>query len=324
MISIDLKDMVLYPSVRTYKDMPFDQKNLFKKLCNREVYPLMVSPLNNITDENNYKIWLDNKVTPLIPLSVNKRIGLDERLELSETTFVCFTLDEMEEYIGYEYNENYNIRYMVLDLPYDKICSAMDICERLKESWGDKLKIMVRQVNSDTLFKMCCQSNIDYVCFSETFLNAFGINYPILNVLTNIRSYRCEYPHTKVIYESGVEEVEDILKLLSAGVDFIMLDRVFAHSEEACGEIVYALDEKSFLDNIYWNKDEVCYLSTNNLKRSKPWRHFKLNSDAIEVKWHIKQWLDNFESELKLVMYFLNTDTIDDIYNNTKITYKAK
>ena len=46
--------------------------NPFTKICEREVYPIFVSPMASVTDENNYKKWLENKLTPVVPRSVRK------------------------------------------------------------------------------------------------------------------------------------------------------------------------------------------------------------------------------------------------------------
>ena len=46
--------------------------NPFINVCDREVYPIFVSPMASVTDQNNYKTWIENKLTPVVPRSVQK------------------------------------------------------------------------------------------------------------------------------------------------------------------------------------------------------------------------------------------------------------
>ena len=44
--------------------------NPFTKICERDgVYPIFVSPMASVTDEKNYKVWIQNGLTPVIPRS---------------------------------------------------------------------------------------------------------------------------------------------------------------------------------------------------------------------------------------------------------------
>ena len=72
--------------------------NPFINVCEREVYPIFVAPMSAVTNQKNYKVWVENKVTPVIPRSVAKSeynpegITFEERIELSKETFVSVSL----------------------------------------------------------------------------------------------------------------------------------------------------------------------------------------------------------------------------------------
>ena len=74
--------------------------NPFIEVCNREVYPVFVAPMASVTDQNNYKVWIENKVTPVVPRSVQKSdsnpngLTFDERMDLAKETFVSISLKE--------------------------------------------------------------------------------------------------------------------------------------------------------------------------------------------------------------------------------------
>ena len=44
----------------------------FVEICERKVYPIFVAPMASVTDQNNYKVWIDNQLTPVLPRSVQK------------------------------------------------------------------------------------------------------------------------------------------------------------------------------------------------------------------------------------------------------------
>ena len=71
--------------------------NTFTNICNREVYPIFVSPMTSVTDETNYKEWIKHKLTPVVPRSVRQNLNFKERMKIAEETFVSISLQEAEE-----------------------------------------------------------------------------------------------------------------------------------------------------------------------------------------------------------------------------------
>ena len=71
--------------------------NPYTIICGREVYPIFVSPMASVTDENNYKEWIKNKLTPVVPRSIRTTQSFKERMKIAEETFVSISLQEAEE-----------------------------------------------------------------------------------------------------------------------------------------------------------------------------------------------------------------------------------
>ena len=76
-ICYSLKDVAIIPAsiteINSRKDV-----NPFTKICGRENYPIFVAPMAAVTDEFNYTKWIENKLTPVIPRSVQQRLKLEE------------------------------------------------------------------------------------------------------------------------------------------------------------------------------------------------------------------------------------------------------
>ena len=68
--------------------------NTYTTICEREVYPIFVSPMASVTDENNYKEWIKNKLTPVVPRSIKQTLSFQERMKIAEKTYVYISLQE--------------------------------------------------------------------------------------------------------------------------------------------------------------------------------------------------------------------------------------
>ena len=109
-IGYSLKDVTIIPktvsSVRHRGDV-----DPYTVVCGRKMLPIFVAPMAAVTDEFNYHIWLNNKVTPVLPRSVMERLSLEERLNIAEETFVAISLSEAEEFAEYEIPKDFNKKY---------------------------------------------------------------------------------------------------------------------------------------------------------------------------------------------------------------------
>ena len=96
-IGYSLKDVTVIPAP-IGKYLHRGDVNPCTKICEREeMYPIFVSPMASVTDENNYKVWIRNKLTPVVPRSVRQNLDFNQRMKLAEETFVSISLQEAEE-----------------------------------------------------------------------------------------------------------------------------------------------------------------------------------------------------------------------------------
>ena len=50
-----------------------------------------------VTDENNCKEWIKDKLTPVAPRSIKQTLSFQERMKIAEKTYVYISLQEAEE-----------------------------------------------------------------------------------------------------------------------------------------------------------------------------------------------------------------------------------
>jgi IMP dehydrogenase/GMP reductase len=247
--------------------------NPFINVCDREVYPIFVSPMASVTDQNNYKTWIENKLTPVVPRSVQKSennpggLTFDERMELAKETFVSVSLKEAQnELLNYLLNqvqytgENlgtgkyFDKHYICIDIAHGTLSELYDICKKIKSTYGDIVEIMTGNVANPAAYSFYADAGIDWMratigsgsrCTSSANVS---IHYGTATLLDQLNEERKAYAHshngnapTKIIADGGIGWFDDIQKALALGADAVMAGKIFAECEEACEPIYYSM-----------------------------------------------------------------------------------
>lgn len=226
--------------------------NPYTRICNREVLPIFIAPMATVTDETNYNVWIDNKLTPVIPRTVQQRLKLDERIKLSENTFVSFSLEEASELINLSRGLRMSGKkyYFCVDVAQGTMKVLIDKCKKLKELLPN-CEIMTGNIANPEAYRYYCEAGIDWVrcsvgsgsrCISAC---NTAIYYPMATLLDEINAIREKREFdgefcTKVIADGGIGWFDDIQKSLALGADAVMSGRLFNECEEACYPTFYA------------------------------------------------------------------------------------
>lgn len=243
--------------------------NPFIEVCGREVYPIFVAPMASVTDQNNYKTWIDNKLTPVIPRSVQKSEnnpnGLDffRRMIYAKYTFVSISLKEAQTEL-FEFlelsnkakhftEEDNGYIHICIDIAHGTLSELYDICKKIKSTYGDVVEIMTGNVANPSAYSFYADAGIDWMrvgigggsrCTSSANVS---IHYGMATLLDQINEERKAYAHshngnapTKIIADGGIGWFDDIQKALALGADAVMAGRIFAECEEACWKTFYA------------------------------------------------------------------------------------
>ena len=273
-----LKDVAVVQSPISYQLHRADV-NPFTTTCGRETLPIFVAPMASVTDENNYKIWIDNKVTPVVPRSIMMRLNINQRLEIAKTTFVSISLQEAV--MLYENNtfDNYkdNTLYICIDIAHGTLSSLFEICYKIKVKYYN-IVIMSGNIANPDAYLNYCRHGIDYVrcsigtgsrCTSSANVSvAYGnatlldeINNIRINIRHNISNYRQNsspvFTETKIIADGGIGWFDDIQKALALGADYVMIGKLFAECNEACESVYYAVSEDEYIHGNKFTPSEM-------------------------------------------------------------------
>lgn len=235
------------------------------EVCGRKQYPVFVSPMSSVTDQTNWRTWIDAGFTPVVPRSVQLSdenpggITWVERMEISRETFVSVSLSEASELLKLTILDGEK-RYFCIDLAHGTLESLYRACKEIKEKFGDKVELMTGNVATPAAYRHYAFAGIDWMRVSigtgsrcTTAANT-GIYYPSATLLDELwqekEKLRIEIntkkskprTFTKIIMDGGISNFDDIQKALVLGADAVMSGNLFARCEEACGPVWYAKD----------------------------------------------------------------------------------
>ena len=211
----------------------------------KKVYPIIVAPMGSVTDEKNYKVWLEHGFMCCVPRTVD----FEKRVEISKETFASFSLKEARELA--KYIEDDQVHYVCIDIAHGTMNQLYTICRYLKIHFGDKMVLMTGNVAVPEAYPFYADAGIDIMraCIGTgsrctTSCNV-GIHYPTASLIDELRMQkeRWEFEHdrkgTEILVDGGISNFDDIQKCIALGAFGVMSGSIFAKSQEACEPIVF-------------------------------------------------------------------------------------
>lgn len=325
------------------------------EMCGRKVHPVIVAPMAAVTDENNYKVWLDNNFICVVPRTVD----FEKRLEICKETFCSFSLDEAQSiYLESKIVDlfiNKEKFYVCVDIAQGTMNRLYEICKKLKFVYGNNIEIMTGNVATPEAYDYYADAGIDYMRLSigtgsrcTTSCNV-GIHYPVATLIDDIESKRKEWeiyysskgkPVTKIIVDGGISNFDDIQKCLALGAFAVMNGSSFAKAEEACGEVRYLKDEyEDWDEGLSYDEYEEIKETCSAWMEREPYREYygmstkraqkecgnvcSKTSEGIvrlvKVEYPIAKWADNMRSYIASAMSYCDAKTIDEFRVKTEL-----
>ena len=233
-----------------------------------DFYPVIVSPMGSVTNEHNYKTWLNEKFMCVVPRTVD----VEKRLEIMYEAFASFSLSEAEDILRFVDLKD-RTAYVCIDIAHGTMNRLYEVCKYLKHHYGQQMIIMTGNVANPNAYVYYANAGIDYLraCIGTgsrcTTSANVGVHYPTATLLDELRmekeKWEIEFGKpspTKIIADGGIANFDDIQKCLALGADLVMSGSIFAKSWEACGNIGYmhpdnlnmtdAIPEKVYFDKI--------------------------------------------------------------------------
>lgn len=319
---LSFNDICIVPSVASN----IEHRNECSPYLDNGMLPLFTAPMSSVINQDNWEIFKGNKINTIIPRSVD----WETRLDLSDKTFIAVSLSEFERLIDF-YHPIQTI-HICVDIANGHMQKLLDLCKQAKERYGSSLQIMAGNIANPDTYLEYAKAGIDYVrCgigtspICTTSANS-GVHYPMVSLLQKIDDYKRSIENRinlagnpfksvpKIVADGGFSNFDQIIKALAIGADYVMLGKIFAMSEEACGESCWTKE------GVYVRK--YYGMSTKKAQAEISGEAYK-TAEGIEtlvpIKYNLAGWIDNFISYLRSAMSYCNSRTLDEFKQNAKI-----
>lgn len=311
--------------------------------------PIFVAPMSSVLDKTNIGYFNNMGLNTIMPRNIELKDRLDN---LKFGYWSAFSLDEVKEnFIDKKFENNFKgtKTHILIDVANGHMQKILDYAKQLKKIYkikNDKgesesqIVIMAGNIANPKTYEMYCNAGIDYVrvniggghaCITST---QTGIHYGIATLIDecskikNKRKLNDKF-YTKIVADGGIKCYADGIKALALGADYIMIGSLFAQSYEACGKVVNLdnpskpVDINIGLSEIFKKKQiekldlyrEFYGMSTKKAQEEMNKTKLKTSegtSKMLQVKWTLKQWLDNFCDYLRSAMSYCNSKTLEE------------
>ena len=295
-------------------------------------FPLITAPMSTVIDVDNYKVFQENKINPIIPRSVIITV----RLELCKSIFCAFSLSEIQEcFLDDDFKADKF--YVLCDIANGHMQKEINILKELKLKYGKSVvKTMGGNIANPNTYRYYNEAFVDYVrlgiggssvCLTSS--NA-AVHTPMASLISETVKIKQEIQGTtKIIADGGLSSFADIIKALAIGADYCMIGSILAKSLESAGKIYkrkgdvrYIVDDKTKITKEDLKNEEyykhhygmstkeaqksILGLTLDKLKNRKI-KTSEGKSEEIRIEYTLAGWCENFESYLRSAMSYCNS-----------------
>lgn len=203
-------------------------------------FPVFVSPMTSIVNKENMQEFKKEGFIPILP----RNYTFEERIELCKTDWVAFSLQELYKINEDELFDWKSEAYILIDIANGHIGNLYIEAKRLKNRCQN-IRLMVGNIANPTMYYACCDAGIDYVrvgigggsvCTTSV---QTGIHASLVWMIEEINKIKRSMPVStcfpQVIADGGINSIDRIIKCLALGYDYVMVGKLFAKSDKACG-----------------------------------------------------------------------------------------
>jgi len=271
--------------------------------------PIFVSPMTCLIDDNNYDEFRASKFIPIVPRHIMPN-------HITPNDWIACSLDDFERvFMHYDLDE----LHILIDIANGHMRHLYDVVSEAKSKFPD-LKIMVGNIAHPQIYIDCYNSGVDYVRLGIGGGNACstsvltGIHASHEYILRGIRTARLvinDEKAPKIVCDGGISTIDRAIKCLALGADYVMMGKMFARCEEACGYITQKLPKKRAY---YGMASEEGQKDLYN-KVIRPAEGIKTE---VLVDTNLKKLGDQFEAALRSAMSYTGCHTLDEFHHNVE------
>lgn len=328
----DFDDITIIPAIishiNTRKDINI--LTIDKKL------PLIVSPMDTVINETNYKLFLDLGLEVCIPR--NMRIN-DEDVD---KCFISYGLEEIETILAFNKKLPNKVLIDVANGHSNRVFTCV---KKIKEEYH--IELMVGNVANPRTYKEYCKIGVDYVRIGigaghacTTSANS-SIHYPMASLVKECYDIKSHYNYnTKIVPDGGFKNFDDIIKAIGLGADMVMLGSIVNKSFESCSDFLIKTENGDYLNISNQRSNDIIKenyhdngiplykkfrgMSTKEVQKSWNKKELRTSEGIIiynKVEYMFSSWLENFKDYLTSCMSYTGDQDIKDFTGNVEFVF---
>lgn len=315
-----------------FKDITIVPETVSTITSRKEVYPydgslylpVMVSPMDTVVDENNYRLFEDNNIPVCMPRGHQDY----------PNTFKSISLDEFESYIDwYITNNSFGEVKLLVDIANGHIEKLHKLCKKfVKNRKNPNHILMVGNIANPKTYEKLAKIGVDYVrvgigggsgCLTSA---NTGIHYPMASLIHECFQYKQKGDYkTKIVADGGFRNYDDIIKAIMLGADYVMLGGILNKCLESCSTTkLFGISLSTYWSTYIWYnhkwlrkhlKKSFRGMSTKEVQKKWGRNNLKTSEGIVKtnpVEYTISQWTENFNDYLKSAMSYTNSRTLDE------------
>lgn len=299
--------------------------------------PLFTAPMASVVGIENYHLFINNKIRPILPRTVD----LFDRKILCGEVWCAFSL---KEFISFANKNTLMISsdkklYILIDIANGNMTKLHDAIKCAKEAFGDNMQIMAGNVANPDAYVALSDAGADYVrigigtgsvCITTS---NTGVHYPMASLIDECHTASLTLKNpAKIIADGGIKGYADITKALALGADYVMCGSIFNKMLESSGitkklnPFVFKVDKYDLVNQYddevkaLYNYGEVLYkehygMSTKRAQKEMGSENLR-TSEGIEkeqrVEYTMEGWTDNCIQYIRSAMSYTATTDLNE------------
>lgn len=302
--------------------------------------PIFAAPMSCIIDTDNKDKFESVGINTIVPRSVNYSIRLQLLLE---GCWVAFGFKEAESIYNTIELKNLNNKIKIcIDQANGHMNSLLYLCSNLKDKFGDHIRIMTGNIANPNAYKCYARAGVDYIRCSIGGGNACttsvqtGMHYPMGSLIINCLEQKRQVIKEKelgavyktvpkIIADGGFKRIDQVVKAIALGADYVMLGEILAKTTDACGKTYYkdtlgnynpSTSKNNEYREYYGMSTEKAQIIINENSEFKVDGFVPKHSEGqvryTKISYTLNEWVSDFEHALRSSMSYANARTLKE------------